>query len=272
MARGRGKIPGRDLPRRPEYTPYLKEEVMRVRPCGRFLALSLLVLSLVRPAQAQDIFFSQPVSQPSGTADGFFATFGSPTFGSGPQQEADNFAFTRPVAVTSAHWWGAYFTLSGFPENNVDNFTLRFFNDAAGNPATVPFFQANPTVTRVDTGEKDAFNDEIFFYSATFTGVPLPSGVTFYFSVTDGVSAPDFIWNTQDATDVPGHNHWFRAMDGDPWTLSAFEENFAFQLDGFLIPEPSTLAIAGLSSVALLGAVFRRRRARATPATNRNRA
>jgi hypothetical protein len=244
------------------------EEVMHGRHLGRVVALSLLVLSVTRPARA-DIFFSQPVSQPSGTADGFFSTFGSPTFGAGPQQEADNFTILPPTAlagaaaVTSAHWWGSYFTTDGQPQGNVDNFTLRFFSDAGGNPATNPFFQVNPAVTRVDTGEVDAFGDEIFYYSADFAAVNVPLNTTLYFSVVDGVTAPDFVWNAQDTTDVPGHDHWTRGMDIDPWVESAFAENMAFQLDGFFIPEPSTLAVLSLSSLGLVGAWVRRRRRRA---------
>ena len=118
----------------------------------RFLPCLALVV-LAGPVQA-DILLSQPVI-PGGVAlASDFARF---------QQEADNFALTQPASVQSIQWWGAY-------TNNAvqaDNFTLRLFSDAAGNPAQTPLVDVSaPNLTRTATNLVDNLGDPIFEYQA----------------------------------------------------------------------------------------------------------
>src|SRR5690242_19726176 len=102
----------------------------------------LLLLLVASPLQA-DLLFSQPVINGGVGLASDFARF---------QQEADNFALSQPASVQTIQWWGAYANNS----ISTDNFTLRFFADAAGNPALAPFVDvALPTVTRTPTNLLD---------------------------------------------------------------------------------------------------------------------
>src|SRR5690349_8395695 len=105
--------------------------------------LSCLTLFLLaRPIQA-DLLFSQPVINGGMALASDFAR---------AQQEADNFALSQPASVQTIQWWGAY-------ANNdmpTDNFTLRLFTDAAGNPALTPFVNVSlSSVTRTVTNLVD---------------------------------------------------------------------------------------------------------------------
>src|SRR6516165_630172 len=121
----------------------------------RYLLIrSLLGLALFLPASPlqADLVFSQPV------IDGGVAL--ASDFGRA-QQEADNFVLAQSASVQSIHWWGSYAN-GDLP---TDNFTLRLFADAAGNPALPPFVDlALTSVTRTATTLHDNLGDLIYAY------------------------------------------------------------------------------------------------------------
>ena len=128
----------------------------------------LALFLLANPLQA-DILFSQPVINGGVALASDFAR---------SQQEADNFALSQPAAVQSIQWCGAY------ANNNMpaDNFTLRFFADAAGNPAMTAFVNVSlASVTRTATNLLDNLGDPIYAYQATLPTSVLVDGATSYY-------------------------------------------------------------------------------------------
>jgi hypothetical protein len=201
----------------------------RVLPC-------LALVCFTGSVQA-DILFSQPVI-PGGVAlASDLARF---------QQEADNFTLALSGSVQSIQWWGAY-------TNNAvqaDNFTLRLFSDASGNPATTPFLDMSATnVTRTLTNLVDNLGDPIYAYQAN---LPSPAALTgstpYYLSVVNN-TPPGGVWDWVGSG--PGI-HWARTDDSSAWTESSNSTAFSFELLGTAVPEPSTLLLLGCASLGLL--------------------
>jgi hypothetical protein len=167
------------------------------------------------------------------------------------QQEADSFALPQAAAVQTVHWWGAY-------ANNdmpTDNFTLRFFADAGGNPAITPFVDmALAGVTRTATTLHDNLGDPIFEYQATLPTSVLADGVTtYYVSLVNNTGDWDWVGSGPGA-------HWARPDDASAWTVSSNSTAFAFELLGTPVAEPATLLPLAIGAVGMLAWSGQRRR------------
>jgi hypothetical protein len=168
------------------------------------------------------------------------------------QQEADNFVLPQAAAVQTVHWWGAY-------ANNdmpTDNFTLRFFADAAGNPAITPFVNVSLSgVTRTATNLHDNLGDPIFEYQATLPNSVLIDGATpYYLSLVNNTGDWDWVGSG------PG-THWARPDDASAWTVSSNSTDFSFELlGGAAVPEPCTLLHLAIGAVGMLAWSGQRRR------------
>jgi hypothetical protein len=207
----------------------------------------LLLLLVASPLQA-DILFSQPVINGGVALASDFAR---------AQQEADNFALSQSASVQTIQWWGAY-------ANNdmpTDNFTLRFFADTAGNPAQTPFVNVSLAgVTRTATNLLDNLGDTIYAYQATLpSSVLIDGATTYYLSVVNNTGDWDWVGSG------PG-THWARPDDASAWTVSSNATDFAFELSGTSVPEPSTLLLLAIGTVGTIGwACRRKRRVRTKP-------
>jgi hypothetical protein len=98
---------------------------------------------LAAPLQAGPVVYSQP---PVNGAVSFFSDFAE------GQQIADDFVLGQTHVIADVHWWGSYLNDGIQP----DDFTLRFFIDAGGVPATNPLVSVAPVnLTRTPTGLVD---------------------------------------------------------------------------------------------------------------------
>lgn len=193
--------------------------------------LSLLLLA--SPLRA-DVLFSQPVIDGGVALASDFARF---------QQEADNFVLAQAASVQTVLWWGAY-------ANNdmpTDKFTLRFFADAAGDPAMTPLVNVSLSgVTRTATTLVDNLGDPIYAYQATLpTSVLIDGATTYYLSLVNNTGDWDWVGTG------PGI-HWARPDDSSAWTVSSNTTAFAFELLGTPIPEPATLLLVVIGAVGVL--------------------
>ena len=106
---------------------------MKVRVTLFFAFLSALSifsgLGLVPSAVNASVIYSQAPDQRGGRASDV-AT---------PVETADNFTLGSAATVRSITWWGAYDVGDGTdPPLGTENFTIRFYSDAAGSPFSIP--------------------------------------------------------------------------------------------------------------------------------------
>jgi hypothetical protein len=142
------------------------------------------------------------------------------------EQSGDNFSFASRSRVLSVVWWGVYLT----PSPEADDFTVRFFQPALGNPKlTADFSFTDGAVTRTNSGLFDSFGDPIYRYQVqlpTTSAVVFPAGATRYLSVVND-TVDGWFWQVNSAS---GSN-WFRFDELDPWQASA-GGNLAFEVHG----------------------------------------
>jgi hypothetical protein len=142
----------------------------------------------------------------------------------------------------------------------TDDFTVRLFNEAAGQPAFAPFFSVNVgnAVNRTPFGSNIAGFD-VFEFSAVMAPIPLTAGVTYWLSIVDNtVGDPDdWLWATSHAG-----NARQRVTAAGPWLNGS--RDLAFELTGDVqasaVPEPATIALT--LTLTGLSALLARRRQR----------
>jgi hypothetical protein len=190
-----------------------------------------------------DILYSAP---PDYTQTSFISS--SAAFA---EQEASPFVLATNATVTGADWWGNYFV------NNIgsDSFTVGFYT-GAGFPNSTAIATTTATVTRTDLGFTGAEGDEEFSYSASFsTPFTATAGTQYYVAILNSNS----YWQWQ--LDSSGTNYFRDGGDGNPWTLSIFPEQDAFDLTGtpaLATPEPATITLLTSGFLAFGGFGLRR--------------
>jgi hypothetical protein len=222
---------------------------MKVRVTLVFAFLSALSifsgLGLVPSAVNASVIYSQAPDQRGGRASDV-AT---------PVETADNFTLGSAATVRSITWWGAYDFGDGTdPPLGTENFTIRFYSDAAGGPSSNPSATLNVggSVGREATGNTVAGFVE-YQYQVDSADLVLAAG-THYLSIVDDTQGigdvKRFFWESGTAGDS---NDWFRLSIGSGDWVRASTMSHAFALNGDLlsVPEPTTLVLLGLGLAGL---------------------
>ncbi len=232
-----------------------------MRRCrGPFVFFALLLFSLNISAQTT-VFQQAPDPSPTQLA---VADFASPT----ANQQAQRFSLTADVAVSGVVAWGSYRS-GALPS---DSFTVRFFADVGGFPATTPIAESSSlTTTRAlaDPPLNTVLATPIYKYTFTLdTPVDLTAATTYYFSITNNTSETER-WNWVSSSG--SSTRWNRsgnAGDANAWAQQS-DFGLAFELTEAPTPSPDptpvpTLPIPVLAflAVIIMGLGVRRLRRR----------
>ena len=168
----------------------------------------------------------------------------------GSYQCADDFILSSASQLTGLNWWGIY----AFDNivQGPDAFTVRIFSDAGITPSSSPLFEFSlGDLGRVDTGV-DSFGLEVYAYSGLLPSpVNLESGTTYWLSIVNNTEAnATDNWFWQRVTRFSGQVA-VRESDSDYWG-TLYPATLAFNLQGTVIPEPSTYALSVAASALVL--------------------
>ena len=178
-----------------------------------------------------------------------------------PSQMADDFVL-QPGAntITDVHWWGLYASNID-PWPLLDTFTLRFYEDAGGGPAVVPFYDVPIGPVVRTNGGREIVGYTLYEYGVQIPELTLNAGTTYYLSIVNNTQglADDWFWAQSAGTGAD----WHRVSDGASWTPLSTE--LAFNLTGpssnvrGVVPEPASLTLLG---IGIAGLALRRNRKR----------
>jgi hypothetical protein len=241
-----------------------------VRPLA--IGLAILAWAGAPEANAQVTFLQTP--------DFSFGAFLDDSTATGPDATilADDFTLSKEQQIGRVRFWGFYAippagSFTGTPD---DNFTINFFADEGGVPASNPF--ATAAIAALFR-QLDVINNGVNVYVANFvTPILVPAG-TSWISIVNAVEGPNsenkFWW---EASDIPGSHvfanpphggstDWFKGGDGPdpddgPDPLAIPEKNLAFEL--MSTPEPSSIVLTALAGAGVATVWWRRRRVKAT--------
>ncbi len=214
-----------------------------MRIYATFIACITVAATLGSSCWADIVVYDNGAGGSSGIDNGIVS---DPDF---PSLQADDFVLASTEFITSLSWTGAYAFDNTPPA--IDNFTISFYlDDGAGSPGVLQSSFNVGAVSRVDSGS-DLFGFDIFEYSSSISGQNITGGQTYWVTVSnDTTGEPDnWFWGV-------GFNNGnsLSSVDGGAsWTAAGHQQDFRLSV----IPEPSTLGIAGLLAV---GYVLRRRR------------
>jgi hypothetical protein len=182
-----------------------------------------------------------------------------------PQRVADHFVLSQASVLTGVQWSGVYAFGNSAPQ--VDDFTIRLYQDAGGLPANDFFYEFHAgNVPRVATGQQvvaPAGRFDVFSYSTNVAPVSLSPGSTLWLSIVDNTpNSPNNQWFWATSSAFTGSST-FRFFEGFPWNHYPAEEAFSLTGEVAPVPEPSSLSLAVIAGGMGIVAWVRRRRAKA---------
>ena len=167
----------------------------------------------------------------------------------------DNFRLANATYVTKINWVGAYSTLS---LGLNPTFEINFYQDGVGG-APGPQIGTTLTVAATEAAQTDA---GYFLYSATIAPVELSGSTNYWLSIMANVSDAVDSWGfaiTDAAVDPSlrgSAQNYLGTFYKYPSTVGSDQfptVDFAFSLDGTVVPEPSSIILLVTSSIAIFG-------------------
>jgi hypothetical protein len=216
--------------------------------------LLLAVLAMFSSTSAYaDVIFSQPLTATPTGQFGYSSEL-PPNTGT-TQVIADNFSLASAASVRDVQWWGIYQNGS---TPGQKSFSIQFFNDSPGTPGTLISGQT-VSVTGVATGFNNFGGDPILFYDSAIAPVPLNAATNYWISIADNDATSRSLWAWQfsdggdgsEAVSLDNEATWQngRVIGGQGMAFTA------------AVPEPASLTLLGLTSLAAAGYGWRRRKA-----------
>ena len=222
----------------------------------RGMALIIAALGLVVGQVRAGVIYDQPVDP----AGGGVASQNDTSGGNGSFATTyDNFTLGTSAQVTGISWVGLTFNP---PDDNpaITAFTISFYSDSGGVPGSV---LESETITgnanQTANGSLGGF--PTFTYSASLsTALNASAGTEYWVSIVPDLSFPPQ-WGWSNGLGGDGQSYQVFFGSG-----SSLPGDRAFTLTGdavSAVPEPSTLASAGIAGLFGLGFALRRRKAKA---------
>lgn len=159
----------------------------------------------------------------------------------------DNFAIGTASEITEVSWVGAFFNGIPIP---IASFEVSFYDDLAGQPGSL--LQTETFIG--DAGQTDN-GDGTNTYSVTLgSGFLASASVNYWVSVVPTLDfPPQWGWALSDVGDSISFQDYFG-------TRQVLARNFAFEIRGTAVPEPSSWALCALGLGSILAARYRQRR------------
>ena len=212
------------------------------------VATLTLLLGVAGQAEAGLVAYEQPSNFPTGT---IFASQNDPAVFGNFATAYDNFTLGTTTAILDVHWQGGYFNPP--VTNPITQFTVTFWSDGGGQPGAALLAQTFPgNAGETFVGFQDGL--PIFDYGVTltepFTAV---GGMTYWLSIQPTLALPpQWGWHTGTGGDGLFVQDFFGVRNFRSGDL-------AFGLT--VVPEPSTLSLAGVGALlGLIRYVWQRRR------------
>jgi len=184
-------------------------------------------------------------SQPYDGTGGLFASQNDTTGGNGNFATVyDNFTLSGGGSINTVNWTGGYFNPG--PPGTITAWTVSFYTDNIGQPGSL-LYSANAAGNGNETGTSNPFS-----YSLTLT-TPFAAGAgtQYWLSVVPDLGfPPQWGWGTATGGDGISYQDYFGSR-------SQLENDFAFSLEGTIVPEPVSMVLVGS---ALASLALRRRR------------
>ena len=207
---------------------------------GALIAVSFAFATV--PASAAVIYAQAPRDGGAGV----FSNYGA------LGQAADDFALASDQSAVLLRWWGSY---GDAAFAGSDLFAIRLFDSASAN--AVPVFACGDAaafpvlpcggVVSAGTPLADDFGGAVFrFELALAAPLDLVSGTTYILSVTN--ENPDTTWFWLQSE--PGNGGLFRTEDTEDFAEDGPNLSFALESRSQGIPEPGSLALLGIATLA----------------------